>query len=131
MLGLSWSRSNGASEPQPQESPLQLWPALQMAALFQIVLIIVSAVIAWWSVRALLATSAMIGLTDLDALTLSLARNSAIEPAMAGRGLAVGVLSNTVLKGLVAITVGRGVYRQIVAAVLGIMALCVGIALWL
>jgi uncharacterized membrane protein (DUF4010 family) len=68
-----------------ESSPLQLCAALQMSALFQIALLVVSAVVAWWSVRALFMTFAMIGLTDLDALTVSLARdNRDIMPSVAG-----------------------------------------------
>lgn len=112
-------------------SPLQLGAALQMAALFQVVMIGVSAVIAWWSVRALLATSALIGLTDLDALTLSLARRSSgVTPEMAGRALAVGVLSNTLLKCAVALVVGRGAYRLVTGVTLATMAATVALALW-
>jgi uncharacterized membrane protein (DUF4010 family) len=117
-------------DPMPAGSPLQLGAALQMAGLFQIVLLTVSAVIAWWSVQALLLTSAMIGLTDLDALTLSLARNGGrLTPAVAAEGLAVGVLSNTLLKMTVAVVVGKGPYRVVVGAVLGVMAAAVGLTL--
>lgn len=112
-------------------SPLQLRAALQMAVLFQVVLIVISGVIAWWGVRALLLTSAMIGLTDLDALTLSLARDtSGLKPDLAGRALAAGVLSNTMLKLGVALVVGRGVYRPIAGLSLGAMAVSVAAALW-
>jgi uncharacterized membrane protein (DUF4010 family) len=105
-------------------SPLQLRAALQMTALFQVVLIVISAVIAWWSVRALLVTSAMVGLTDLDALTISLARTQpSLEPLAAGRALAVGVLSNTLLKMAVAVVLGVGRYRLLVGVVLGLIAL--------
>jgi uncharacterized membrane protein (DUF4010 family) len=118
------------AQPPPSTSPLQLGAALQMTALFQVVMIAIAAVVAWWSVRALMMTSAMIGLTDLDALTLSLARNTGIEPALAARGLAVGVLSNTLLKMGVAMTVGRGAYRWVTGAVLGAMALGVAATIW-
>ena len=127
-----WRASDGAGEqPESSHSPLQLAAALQMTALFQIVLIIVSAVMAWWSVRALLMTSAMIGLTDLDALTLSLSRTPGTDPSLAARALAVGVLSNTLLKLGVAVVVGQGAYRAWVGVALGAMAAAVAAAIWL
>jgi uncharacterized membrane protein (DUF4010 family) len=128
-----WRRpSRGGAPPAADESPLQLRAALVMTVLFAFVLVIISAVIAWWSLRALMLTSAMIGLTDLDALTLSLARNGAgLSPEQAGRALAVGVLSNTLLKGAVAVSIGRGLYRAITGAVLGAMAVGVAVLLWL
>src|SRR5262249_34940262 len=114
-------------------SPLQLRTALEMAALFQVVMLAVAAVVAWWSVAALFATSALIGLTDLDALTLSIARGGAtLPPDVAGRALAVGVLANTLLKLGVAVVVGRGAYRSTAGAALTAIAAAVLAALvWL
>jgi uncharacterized membrane protein (DUF4010 family) len=128
-----WRRpSSDGAPPAADESPLQLRAALVMTVLFAFVLVIISAVIAWWSLRALMLTSAMIGLTDLDALTLSLARNGAgLSPEQAGRALAVGVLSNTLLKGAVAVVIGQGRYRAITGGVLGAMAVGVAVLLWL
>ena len=79
--------------PAEEGSPLELGAALKMTALFQVVLILIAAVVTWWSVRALMLTSAMVGLTDLDALTLSLARDrSGMSSVVAARGLAVEIL---------------------------------------
>jgi uncharacterized membrane protein (DUF4010 family) len=126
-----WRKSADDAEPPPPTSPLQLGAALRMTALFQVVMIGIAAVVAWWSVRALMVTSAMIGLTDLDALTLSLARGSGgLQPDVAARALAVGVISNTLLKMGVAVVVGRGNYRGIVVAVLGAMAAGVAVTLY-
>ncbi len=132
-LALVFRKQDADGKPQVgNDSPLQLRAALQMAALFQGVLVVVSAAIAWWSLNALLVTSAMIGLTDVDALTLSLARATPdIAPELAGRALAVGVLSNTLLQLSVARVVGRGAYRPLVALALGSMAAAVAAALWL
>lgn len=133
VLSAGWwrARDGGGEPPESSHSPLQLAAALQMTALFQIVLITVSAVMAWWSVRALLMTSAMIGLTDLDALTLSLSRTPGTDPSLAARALAVGVLSNTLLKLGVAVVVGQGAYQAWVGGALGVMAAAVAAAIWL
>jgi uncharacterized membrane protein (DUF4010 family) len=103
-----------------------------MTALFQVVLIVVSAVVAWWSIRALLLTSAMVGLTDVDALTLSLVRNTeGLTPELAGRALAVGVPSNPVLKLGVVLVIGRGIYRPIAGLTLAAVAVSVAVMLFL
>ena len=44
----------------------------------QVVILLMDAVTAWWGLSAVLATSALVGLTDVDALTLSLARHSCL-----------------------------------------------------
>jgi uncharacterized membrane protein (DUF4010 family) len=53
------------------ESPLRLWAALQLTALFQVVLFVILFVQVRWGAQALVATSAFVGLTDLDALCKS------------------------------------------------------------
>jgi uncharacterized membrane protein (DUF4010 family) len=113
------------------DSPLQLRAALQMTALFQIVLFVILFVQARWGSEALVATSAFVGLTDLDALTLSLARSAAssIDVSPAALALAAGILSNTLLKLTVAVVVGRGSFRTATAGMLGAMALAMAVTL--
>jgi uncharacterized membrane protein (DUF4010 family) len=106
------------------ESPLRVRVALQMTAMFQVVLFAIIAVQDRWGSEALVATSAFVGLTDLDALTLSLARSAreadAIGPAAIA--LVAGIVSNTCLKLAVAAVVGRGSFRIVTSGVLGAMA---------
>lgn len=113
------------------DSPLQLKAALQMTALFQVVLFVILFVQSRWGPGALVATSALVGLTDLDALTLSLARSTAASADLssAAMALAAGMLSNTGLKLAVATVVGRGLFRLATAVALGTMALAILIAL--
>jgi len=112
-------RSHGDDGPIPEsKNPLQLRSALQMAALFQVVLFAVHAVRMIWGGAGLLASGAVLGLTDVDALTLSMAR-TAEDPSMlllAAQAIAVGVLSNTLFKMGVALVLGRGAVRTIAAA---------------
>ena len=114
-----------STTPLVNQSPLQLRAALQMTGLFQLVLFVVLAVRSRWGSDALVATSAFIGLTDLDALTLSLARSSPLPEAIpaATVALVAGIVSNTLLKLVVAVTVGRGPFRVMTASVLGLLAL--------
>jgi hypothetical protein len=71
-----------------------------MTALFQVVLFVILAVQSRWSSQALVATSAFVGLTGLDALTLSLARSttSAGDIPLASVALVAGIVSNMLLK---------------------------------
>jgi uncharacterized membrane protein (DUF4010 family) len=115
------------------ESPLNLRAALQMTALFQIVLFIILVVQARWGSQAVVATSALVGLTDLDALTLSLARSTPAGDAgtTAAVALVAGILSNTLLKLTVALVIGRGWFRAATAGGLGAMALAIAAALFI
>ena len=115
------------------DSPLNLRAALQMTGLFQVVLFLILMVQAWWGSQALVATSALVGLTDLDALTLSLARSTPASAAgsTAAVALVTGILSNTLLKLTIALVVGRGWFRTATAAGLGAMALAITAALFM
>jgi uncharacterized membrane protein (DUF4010 family) len=123
--------SSASSSDVEPSSPLQLGAALQMTALFQVVLIVVLFVQARWGSDALVATSAFIGLTDLDALTLSLARSSTASTNLStvAVALVVGILSNTCLKLAVAVVMGRSAFRVATALALGAMALALVAAL--
>jgi len=120
----TWRANGPEAASAPADSPLRVRAALQMTALFQLVLVLIFAVRAQWS-GALMATSALVALTDLDALTLSLARSAPsptdIPPATAA--LVVGMLSNTLMKLAIAVAVGRGSFRVVTAGALGASAL--------
>lgn len=124
-VAAAWRANIAAAAPEPvADSPLQLRAALEMTGLFQIVLFVILAVQSRFGPGALVATSAFVGLTDLDALTLSLARTAAAaaDIAPATIALVAGILSNTLLKLTAAMFVGRGVFRLATALVLGTMA---------
>src|SRR6185436_19154357 len=91
-----------------QRNPLQLAAALQMALLFQGVLMAVYVVRERWGTSGVFTSAAVLGLTDVDALTVSMARDVAhtISPAVAATAIAIGVLSNTGLKIVLALFFG-------------------------
>lgn len=129
---LAWRRNTPVSSPEsPADSPLQLRAALQMTGLFQLALFVILAVQSRWSSEALVATSAFVGLTDLDALTLSLARTSITVADISPTAIALvaGILSNTALKLVVALVVGRGLFRVATSLALVAMAVAMGIML--
>lgn len=130
---LTWASSTRRATPEDKNdgSPLQLGAALQMAGLFQLVLLAILTVQSRWSATALVATSAFVGLTDLDALTLSLARSAATSADIPGVTIALlaGIVSNTLLKAAVALTVGRGSFRLVTTLTLAVMALAIAVPL--
>lgn len=112
-----------AEVPMPR-NPLRLGAAIQMAVAFQIVLYAV----AWASTRfgssGVFLSAAVLGLTDVDALTYSMAKvgYGPPGPAVAARGLAVGILSNTLFKLALAGSLGRGPFRRLAIAGLAALA---------
>jgi hypothetical protein len=65
-------------------------------------------------------------------LTLSLARSTRDVAALhvGSVALVAGILSNTVLKLLLVLVVGRGWFRTVTTAGLGVIALALSAALW-
>ncbi len=114
----------GAVAGQGPENPLQLAAALQMAALFQLVLFAVHGVRALWGDVGLLASGALMGLTDADAVTVAMASSVAegTSAATAAVALALGALTNTLVKLGLALGIGAGAFRRTVALELGALA---------
>ncbi len=124
--------AEGTPEVSP-DNPLQLAGALQMAALFQGVLMAVHVAREWWGASGVFTSAAVLGLTDVDALTVSMAR--AVAPttssAIAAAAIAVGVLANTAMKLGLALVFGSRSFRLIAGGALALMLLALGGALGL
>lgn len=105
-------------------NPLQIWPALQMALLFQVVLFAVTLVRGAFGEGGLLATGAVLGLTDMDALMISMSKASAsgLDPAIAAKAIAVGIISNSVMKAAIAGALGTREFATRTGSALAVMA---------
>jgi uncharacterized membrane protein (DUF4010 family) len=124
---VGWYRTNDAVEPRNDvANPLQFWNSLQMAVLFQAVLYVVYWLNQAFGSQGLLVSGAILGVTDVDALTISMARGVSTEDGLvAVQALLLGILSNTALKATVAIFLGKGRFRWLATS--GLIA--IGIAL--
>jgi uncharacterized membrane protein (DUF4010 family) len=116
---------------EPTKNPLQVREAVQMAILFQIVLAGVDLMRRFWGDSGVIASGAILGLTDMDALTISMARgaSSGIPLEVAARAVAVGLLANTLLKMSVTLAVGRARFRRLAGVSLAAMALSIGVSI--
>jgi uncharacterized membrane protein (DUF4010 family) len=115
-------------------NPLRLGSAIRMAVLFQASLIALGWVRARFGDPGVLPLAALLGFTDMDALTLAMAKLSPAG-AMAGlgaRAITVGMLSNTVLKFGLAAGLGERHYRRSAGLGLGLLgaALIIGLMLF-
>ena len=107
--------------PAATSNPLRLGSALLMAVGFQITLMLMTLMSERLGERGVFATSAVLGLTDMDALTVSLtklASDPAMVPVAAG-AMGIGVMANTALKLGLALGLGKGRYRTHAAIGLG------------
>jgi len=116
--------TDGATQESGPGNPLELGAALQMTLLFQLVLFGVNLAESWFGNAGLYASSAVLGLTDVDALTVSMAQRTTAgtPPDIAAVALTVGVLANTLVKMTLAAVIGQGRYRILASAGLATMA---------
>ena len=123
-LAVAWRSMRGSKEQPPTlANPLQLRNAIEMAALFLVVLYAVHYVRGWIGDSGLLASGFIVGLTDVDALTMSMTRSVAsgttIEAAC--RAILMGVIANSIMKAVIAFAIGSR--RFAVQAALGLLAM--------
>lgn len=132
-IGLRRSEPGPADTRAPAErNPLRLGSAVLLALVFQAALLLMGVVRERFGDPGVLSSAAFLGLTDMDALTLSLSRLAA-DPdqlGIAALGLAVGLLSNMAVKLGMTLTVGGGTFRRWAAAGLVILALLVLLGVW-
>lgn len=118
----------------PPDNPLQVVAALQMAVVFQMVLFGVFWMRDRWGEAGMFVSGAVLGLTDVDALTISMAR-AGLEVGQAdaaARATAIGILANTLMKFGISVLIGAPAFRRLAGIGLGVLAAASAIPLlWL
>ncbi|MCQ4260246.1 MgtC/SapB family protein [Stutzerimonas stutzeri] len=121
-----------ATEP-PLKNPFELGPALRFAGLLVIILFLVEGAQRWLGDAGVYLVSLLSGLTDVDAITLSLSNSAKtdLSEEVAVRGIFLAALSNSLVKaGLILFIGGRAIAMLTLPFVLG--GLLAGLAvLWL
>jgi uncharacterized membrane protein (DUF4010 family) len=133
-LGFLAARSDDEGPVTPEgRSPLRLGSAIMLAIGFQAVLMAFAWVRERFGTGGILTSASLLGLTDMDALTLAMSR-LASEPDMlriAALAMALGVLSNTLVKLGVVVAVGAGAFRRRAGLYLLCLAAATGLGIWL
>jgi uncharacterized membrane protein (DUF4010 family) len=132
ILAVGLRRSAPARAPGPMpRNPLQLTAALQMAVLIQVVLMAVHLARERWGTAGVFTSAAVLGLTDVDALTVSMAKDVAqtVSPAVAAAAIALGVLSNTAMKIALAVAFGSRRFKVITGLALALILIALAAAL--
>ena len=105
----------------PLRNPFSLIPAIQFAILFTVVILAVKLAHHVLPERGLYGLAAVAGLTDVDAISLTMsqyARDGGVAAVAAG-AIAVAALTNTAAKcGIVAALGSRALFRRVLAATL-------------
>jgi uncharacterized membrane protein (DUF4010 family) len=131
VVAIAGARRASTEEPPElaMQNPLNLWGALQMAALFQLVLMAVYFARQGFGTVGVFTSAAVLGLTDVDALTVSMARGMAgtIPVEVAAAAIAVGILANTGMKLAMALVFGSRMFRVITGGTLAMMLVAMAV----
>jgi uncharacterized membrane protein (DUF4010 family) len=106
------------------KNPFELGLAVKFGLLFAIILFVSKAAMVYLGQSGVYAAAVLAGLTDVDAITLSLsklARDEQLSATQASTGILIGLASNTIAKAVMAITIGGWAYGRIVLAIFMIM----------
>ncbi len=130
LLWRSPAAPGGEQDPMPQ-NPLRLWYAIKMTIAFQAAMILLDIVSQRWAASGVYATAAFLGITDMDALTVSTSRApGGLLPIVAARAITIGILANTITKFGISALLGTGRYRLIVGASLLVIAALAAATIW-
>ncbi len=135
-LGATLHRSGGPSaEGDTAQNPMNVIAALKLALIYQMAIYALTLVTAYLGNAGLLASGFLLGMADVDALTISVARQHGI-----GNGVAIGVLPQVIVVGVlgttlfklgVAAVIGRGDFRRRVTLALGLLTASLAAVLFL
>lgn len=129
VIGIRTHAAGPAAGPS-DDNPLQFKAAVQMTLLFQVVIFAMAALKGVITTAGLLGSAAVLGLTNVDALTLAMARaaNADTPVTLAAAAITVGILANTLVKLGLVIGLGRGTFRLLAGA--GLSLIAVTLAIW-
>jgi len=117
----------------PLRNPLELISALQFGLLLVAVMLLAEAFRAWLGETGVYLVAAISGISDVDAITLSLARmaRADLSGEVAARAIVLAAMVNTLVKGLLVIFIaGRGMGMR-VAPVFVATVLLGGLVVWM
>ncbi len=114
-------------------NPFELRTALQFAVLFSIILLAAKAAQVYLGEQGLYLASALAGVTQLDAITLTLAHQvgTGLDVHVAARGLAIAAATNSLFKAGIALTIGSRPFGRSVLVTLLLAAVGCIAAAWL
>jgi uncharacterized membrane protein (DUF4010 family) len=111
---------SGATDPVPLRNPFELRKAVQFGLLYAVVLFVAKAAQVYVGSGGLYASALLAGLADVDAITLSLTElhRSGTDASVAVTGITLAAVTNTIVKGGMALAGGWALGRRVGASFL-------------
>ena len=123
------SSADPTREDMPLSNPFALVPALKWGVVLSAVLVASAFAQQRFGDQGLFVTAAASGLADVDAVTLAVSRQShqgTLPTAVAALAITIAVVSNTVVKGTMAVFMGRKGFGRAIVLVFA-LAIAVGV----
>jgi len=100
----------------PLSNPLELLPALKFAALLVAIMLLAHGMESWFGSSGVYVLAAIAGTNDVDAITLTLSRQShnGITHQLAASAIVLAAMVNTLVKGGLALYLARGLARPVI-----------------
>jgi uncharacterized membrane protein (DUF4010 family) len=122
VLGLVlWRKKESKTEAKLEvKNPMELGQALQFGLLFAVVLFGARAAHFYFGSAGVYVASALAGLTDVDAITVSAARlamDHVLSPSTANAAILLACAANTLVKGGIALVIGGRPLRPIIGPI--------------
>jgi uncharacterized membrane protein (DUF4010 family) len=120
------NRSEARAEVESGNNPFELGDAIKFGALYAIVIFVASVAQRSFGDTGLYLTGALAGLTDVDAIALSMANLALQDPssaAPAARTIVIAVISNTLLKCAMVLWLGAPAMRRTMIPITAALAL--------
>jgi len=114
------------------ENPFELGQAIQFGLLFGLITLLARAAQVYLGDQGLYLAGAVAGLTDVDAIALSMANLGVTQPATIGPAattIAIAAGTNTLVKSAVALFTGASELRRLMLPVTGVLVACGGLLL--
>lgn len=127
-------RSKEKAEVEPSNNPFELGDAIKFGGLYAVVIFVASAAQLYFGDTGLYLAGALAGLTDVDAIALSMANLAQQDPAsstVAARTIVIAVVSNTMVKCGMAIWLGSSTMRKTMIPITVVLALAGAAATYL
>lgn len=124
------AQPDGAEE-VPLQNPFKLGQALKFGLIYAAVLFVAKGAQRYFGSSGVLISSVLAGLTDVDAITISLAElhRAGTSASIAAAGITLAVITNTLVKVGIAVSVGGRPLGKQVGAALGLALAAGGVAL--
>lgn len=122
---LVWRKAKKIKGKVQLTSPFTIIPALKFALIFAITSVLVKLGYSYFAAQGVYAVSFLSGLTDVDAITISLSRltDATIVSPIAKSGILIAAVANIVAKGGIAYWQGGKEFAKIVVSVFSVLIL--------